>query len=232
MQPNNYNYLHFDTEFYNFNDFQGPKEGEQFIDFDAYDLQGNLISLSHFMTKPIVLEFGSLTCHIYNEKIPTMNKLAQEFPDSNHLVFYTREAHPGKRIGPHKSNHEKIYRAIQLVSLEPEERTILVDDVNGNTHQAYGGLPNMLYIIDTDGTVIFKDHWSSPDRVRQALTELQIGNKKLPTDRIKKTVSPHPKGSLKTHWRVMRRAGRGAFWDFVKNISRLIAKGQTKHFPK
>ena len=40
-----------------------------------------------------------------------------------------------------------------------QEIPILVDDFAGTMHRAYGLLPNMTYLIDRDGIVVYKSDW-------------------------------------------------------------------------
>lgn len=61
----NYNYQHFNPKDYDFSNFKGPKAGEKFIDFEATTLEGNSVSLSDYLDKPIILETGSITCPMY-----------------------------------------------------------------------------------------------------------------------------------------------------------------------
>ena len=53
-----YNYQHFNVSDYDFKNFKGPKAGERFVDFKATTLEGEIVSLSDYLDKPIVLETG------------------------------------------------------------------------------------------------------------------------------------------------------------------------------
>jgi hypothetical protein len=37
---------------------------------------------------------------------------------------------------------------------------LLVDDLKGTVHRAYGEMPNMVYIIDKQGKVVYKAMWT------------------------------------------------------------------------
>jgi hypothetical protein len=44
-------------------------------------------------------------------------------------------------------------------------RPILVDDVEGTVHSAYGRMPNMSWVLDRGGTILYKAEWTSAARV-------------------------------------------------------------------
>ncbi len=39
-------------------------------------------------------------------------------------------------------------------------RPILVDDLTGTAHRAFGGLPNMTWVIERGGTIAYKASWT------------------------------------------------------------------------
>lgn len=44
-------------------------------------------------------------------------------------------------------------------------RPILVDDYDGTVHLAYGGLPNMCWVLGRGGVILYKAMWTSAARV-------------------------------------------------------------------
>lgn len=52
------------------------------------------------------------------------------------------------------------------------ERPMLVDDLAGTLHRAYGSLPNMTYIVSTAGTVMYRASWTDARSIRLALDEI------------------------------------------------------------
>ena len=44
-------------------------------------------------------------------------------------------------------------------------RQILVDDFEGTVHLAYGGLPNMPWILGRGGVILYKAMWTSAARI-------------------------------------------------------------------
>jgi hypothetical protein len=44
-------------------------------------------------------------------------------------------------------------------------RRILVDDLEGTVHRAYGALPNMTWVLGRGGTILYKAMWTSAPAV-------------------------------------------------------------------
>lgn len=168
-----YNYKQFTPELVKPNGFPGPKAGEPLLDATLYKLDGSETSLRSLLTGPTVIETGSLTSPSYLHGMPQMNEMARAFAHVTWLMIYVREAHPGSKIGPHTSLEEKLAAARKLVAERGETRTVLVDDLEGSAHRAYGSLPNMVYITNDDGEVICRSDWCSPTQVRKVLLALE-----------------------------------------------------------
>ena len=49
---------------------------------------------------------------------------------------------------------------------------LLVDDLTGTVHRAYGELPNMVYIIDKQGKVVYKAMWTDHAEIETVLQNL------------------------------------------------------------
>lgn len=62
-------------------------------------------------------------------------------------MVYTRETHPGEHLGPHRTFDKKVAAARLLRDAVGVRRPILVDDLAGSAHRAYGLLPNMTWVI-------------------------------------------------------------------------------------
>ena len=52
-------------------------------------------------------------------------------------------------------------------------RPILVDDLAGTAHTAYGLLPNMSWVLDRGGTILYKAMWTSAARIGDFLARQQ-----------------------------------------------------------
>ena len=210
-----YNYDHFKAEYYNFLDFKGAKPGEHATDFKAYTLEGDKVKLSDYFGSWIVLESGSISCPMYVGNIVDMNALAKEFEDVVFLVLYVREAHPGSNIPAQRSIEDKLVHASRLPAEENENRTIIVDTIDGNAHSHYGSLPDMVYIINPEGIVVFRSDWNIPSNVRRVLSNGR-------NDIHKRDHYEPGKPSIPLALRVLLRAGINSLWDFTLGLPNLI----------
>ena len=50
--------------------------------------------------------------------------------------------------------------------------SVVVDDLEGTTHQVYGGLADPTYLIDADGRVAFYNLWTHAPTLHEAIAEL------------------------------------------------------------
>ena len=157
-------------------------------------------------------------------EVPPLTKLHRTYQSQGFQFFivYAREAHPGENYPHHSSFDQKIAQAKKLRELEKiNEIPILVDDLYGTTHYAYGLLPNMVYLIDREGSVVYKSDWSDAeelDGMCASLTRLaEMKAKKVPI--IRQGVSE------RLHWipmdpvqreNVYRRSGQKAIQDYFK----------------
>jgi Iodothyronine deiodinase len=212
-----YNYKHFTPEEYDFSVFHGLNVGESFFDADVYTFDGVARKLSDYVGgKPLVLEIGSMTCPMYARSAREMKPMPSQYPGLNFAILYVREAHPGERVGQHETIEDKIAAAKMSCTKHAEERLTLVDNIDGTGHQAYGSKPNSIYVIGTDGTILFRSIWNNAPQivdVLQALSEEQ----KL----IKRELDARPPFSLLSV-RTLMMGGWVAFFDFVTGLPRLI----------
>ena len=162
------------------------------------------------------------------EEVPPLTQLYRKYQSHNFqfLIVYVREAHPGENYPHHTRFEQKIAHAKKLRELEKiQEIPILLDDFNGTTHYAYGLLPNMVYLIDREGTIVYKSDWADSDEL-DAMCESLI---RLDELKMKKVPIIRQGVSQRLHWipmdpaqreRVYRRSGEKAIQDYFK------AKGQ------
>jgi len=215
-----YNYDEFIPDKEAFERFSGPQPGENAIDFKVTDLNGHIVRLSDFNGKTVVLETGSITCAMYARGVPMMMDLMRKYPNIVFLVLYVREAHPGEKIHEHTSFEEKFQLAKGLQKFNSEQRIILIDSLDGSAHKIYGSLPNMHYVINKKGSVIFRSDWATPEHISRILSEITSSkddNKIYRQDRFKPS-KPSPWFVLK----VTLRGGWRASWDLLKGLPRIF----------
>ena len=166
-----YNYKRFSPSNYEYGEFAGPKAGEQMRDFALQSLDGKEVKLSDYSGKWVVIETASLTCPMFVKNINPIKTLIPKYPDVEFLVVYVREAHPGSRTGPHESMDKKIALAERTMKEYGDIRPVLVDNLAGDMHRAYGSFPNMVYIVNPEGQVVYRCDWSYAHLIERVLKD-------------------------------------------------------------
>jgi hypothetical protein len=212
-----YNYARFRVKHHPMDHLPGPVAGEPAVDFTAHTLDGRQVRLSDFFGQILVLETGSITCPHYTGNVAPMRELARDYPEALFLLLYVREAHPGSKIRPHGSLDQKLAVAGRLRGEEGENRMVLVDDVDGTAHKAYGEMPNMIYVIDESGRVIHRSEWASQAHVRRVLDRLRHQQPVSPTESYGM--------NLKTRKVIptFHRAGIHSLLHFLAELPRVVA---------
>ena len=219
MNANTYNYSDFAPDNYDLLNPTGLTVGDALPEVKLSTLDGTVKSLSEYKGKTLVIETGSLSCPLYIGKIKSMNEVARTFPNVEFIVVYIREAHPGTKLPSHHTQADKASNAKRLQTAEPENRTILVDNLDGDFHTLLGLLPNMAYVISANQKVVYRADWNIPNRISEVLNAL-TSSKSIPTESANFTpVSPH------YSVRVLYRAGGlRAVWDFISHLPELIKR--------
>lgn len=100
-----------------------------------------------------------------------MDRLADRYADRavRSVFVYTREAHPGENYRHHQSMDDKRRHARTFLANSQVRRRILLDDLAGTAHRAYGLLPNMTWIMGRGGLIHYKSAWTNAQDVEDAL---------------------------------------------------------------
>lgn len=155
-------------------------------------------------------------------EVPPLTRLYRKYRKEGFefFVVYVREAHPGENFPHHRSYEQKLAHAAKLKDLERVEIPILVDDHQGSAHRDYGLLPNMVYLIDREGTVVYKSDWTDADELA-GMCESLI---RLDAMRARGVPIIREGRSERLHWiamepklreRVYRRSGEKAIQDYL-----------------
>lgn len=96
--------------------------------------------------------------------------------DVEFLLVYVREAHPEERgyrwVKQPQTLEQKWAHARRLVEDRGMTVTVLIDGMDETVHREFGRLPNMVYVIDKDGRIVYKSTWTQAKRLGQVLTAL------------------------------------------------------------
>lgn len=210
-----YNYRHFDPEHYDVEfPLPGPSAGEPLPDATLRTPEGETVSLSDYRGRWVVLETGSLTCPMYARGVDAADELRREYPDVVFLMLYVREAHPGERVGAHGTVSRKLECARRVREDYGESRPVLVDDLDGKLHRRLGGFPNMLYVVNPDGRVVYRGYWADVDRLRSVLEHRDAA----PSEEYVEPEMWNPLQGL----RVLLKGGWRAIWDLLLAIPSLV----------
>lgn len=228
-----YNYDTFTKDEYTSTAFREQlRVGSRAPDFEAELLNGGMIGLSELRGKSnIVLVFGSVTCPpsigCLKNGSNSLERLYEEYKGKGFEFFlvYVREAHPGEGISHHLSYEQKRANAERIRREEKVGVPIIVDDLEGRIHKAYGLRPNMLYVISRQGLIVYKSDWADTEELTQLFENL------LAWEAARRENKPHkvayserlhyvPEDDLELRRRVYLRAGRKAVEDYAKAMSR------------
>lgn len=126
------------------------------------------------------------------------------------VFLYTREAHPGEHYRHHTSKDDKRRNARAFKMEFDVKRQILLDDLDGAAHRAYGMLPNMSWIVGPGAMIHYKAAWTDPADIEDALRYSLDGLERRAKDKLL------PFHSERLKWRVR---------DDEKFRARLIKNG-------
>lgn len=116
-----------------------------------------------------------------------MNATADRFASQGigSIFLYTNEAHPAENFPPLTSMEQKFRHARALREVYDVTRPILVDSLDGACHRAYGSMPNMTWMFNKHGTILYKSDWTDSGSVVNALEYfLQVADRKSEGSRL------------------------------------------------
>ena len=198
---------------------EGPRAGSPAPEFRLETLEGDSVSLSDLRGRPVVLEFGSYTCPIFCGHVEAMERVAGRHPEASFLVLYTREAHPGEMTREHRTLEHKRAAARRLVDEEHMRRTVLIDNLDGSVHRAYGAAWDAVYVIDAHGNVVLRQLWTHPGDVESVLDDLAAGKTVAPRE----TTDMAPPGDRPMGEGLLR-GGKHALLDFYRTAPSPVQK--------
>jgi thiol-disulfide isomerase/thioredoxin len=136
-----------------------PKAGDVAPNFTLKDLESKPFRLDQLLSgRPMVLEFGSVTCPYCANQIGSMEELAQRYAGRVDFVFvYCKEGHPQETDQPIRTFEERLAQARMFAREMKLKQKILVDEFDENSVQKlYGDLANPAFVLDVRGRVVKK----------------------------------------------------------------------------
>lgn len=149
--------------------------GDEAPRFSLAQVGGGTFDLGKLLAdgKHVVLVFGSYSAPPCVMEMPAIDELGARAADNVVFGFvYTREVHPGELLPPHASMEQKMAHAQRFRDELGIRMAIGVDDLDGATHLAYGGLPFMAAIVHADGFVVYRSEWAMAADIERYLANL------------------------------------------------------------
>lgn len=149
----------------------GPQLNEPAPDFELASLDNKIVQLSKVVSnKPTVLIFGNFTCGPFRSQAGNLQKLFDRYSSrANFYLIYVREAHPSdgwwmqsnQRVGIDLKQPTDNLGRRNIAQTCQQHLSInipfLVDTIDDQVGAMYSGMPNRLYLIDTQGKIAFKN---------------------------------------------------------------------------
>ncbi len=150
--------------------------GSKAIDFELPTTSGETFRLSEHLGKPVVFMFVALTCPPATMQRDAWTKLEKKYSqdDVKFVMVYSIEQHPGERgyrDYSHPANFEEKMAYAKLFS-EYTDISVAVDSYESSVLRSYDWLPNPAYVIDADGTIVFKSTWADVAKIETVIDTL------------------------------------------------------------
>lgn len=200
-------------------DSPGPGDAVPHLDLETLD--GGRITRDS-LDRPHLFVFGSNTCPMTASAGGALERLHQRFGDAVRFVLVqVREAHPGEDVPQPTTFEEKAGHAARLRDSLGVTFTVAVDDLDGSFHSSLDPKPNAAYLVDTDGTIVFRSMWSSDEAgLGTALDAVASG--RTPADRESTRVMRPMLGSMGFMDQVLRAAGPRASKDLARSAPPML----------
>ncbi|MBM2810627.1 MAG: alkyl hydroperoxide reductase/Thiol specific antioxidant/Mal allergen [Chloroflexi bacterium] len=183
-------------------------------DFDLASVDGGRVRLHDVLReRHAVLIFGAITSPVTATNLPELNRLWEYYKwrDVQFLFIYVREPHPGEVYPHHTSMDQKIAVAKELQRLEEIRFPVLVDELDGQVHRAYGPRPNPIAVVSRNGRLMYRAGHAESGPLADYLEHLllwdQVEAQGLPTHNMYVEAIRFiiPDGPL--HKKIVQRAG-------------------------
>lgn len=153
-----------------------PGPGDRLPPIELETTEGRRLVVDD-LDRPHLFVFGSNTCPMTSSSADGLVDLHRRFGEQIAVVLVqVREAHPGELIGQPQTAAAKRDRAEQLRTRFGIPFAVAVDDLDGTFHQALDPKPNAAYLLDTDGTILFRSLWAADvAAIEEAMGDVAVG---------------------------------------------------------
>ncbi len=158
-----------------------PGPGDRAPDFDLPTLGGGRFRSSDLgETGPVLLIFGSYTCPQTSSSAPGLKELHARYGDRVRFVMVdVREAGPGRSVPQPATSDQKTEHAEWLRDRYGFEFEVAVDDIDGTLHRSLSPKPNSAYVLDKDGTILFRAQWANDTKALASALDATAAGKSV-----------------------------------------------------
>jgi len=152
-----------------------PTVGEEAPAFRLRDADGRWTDLGEFLGRGyLILFFGSASSGNFRRNAPEMARLAKRWErlEVKVVFVYTREAHPATLPEPPRSFSDRAALARQVRKDLGPGIPVLVDEWDDSVHRLYGAMPDAAFLLDSGGTILFRQARTGAGSLEKELTRL------------------------------------------------------------
>lgn len=107
-------------------------------------------------------------------QLAPMDKVYNKWHDkARFFMIYHHDPHPDqgifRGISQPKNMEERLTLAHKLKKDTNMQMPMLIDEVPRKASKLYGGLPNMIYIIDPEGNIAYYNRWTDAREIEEFL---------------------------------------------------------------
>ena len=136
---------------------RAAQPGQLIPTFDLLTTRRRRLCNTDLLGRPFLLFTGSITCPMAASANIFLKRLHAELgADIAFVMLYVREAHPGENWPQPRTLEEKLEHARALEIRDDLPWPIAVDDVEGTVHRALDARPNVAYLADANGKILFR----------------------------------------------------------------------------
>lgn len=155
---------------------ESPNVGTEAPNFELVRTDGKKIELSDLRGKIAIFMFAAMTSPPARLQIPRLESLQQAYSKKDVKIFlvYSRERHAGETGFPNYANADSFDRKLAYArELDAVTRLpIAVDDIDESVQGLYGGVPNSAWVVDREGTIVFRSTWADSKKLSQVVDRL------------------------------------------------------------
>lgn len=157
-------------------DPDAPGPGDRLPPIELVTTGGRCIVVDD-LDRPHLFVVGSNTCPMTSSSADGLVELHRRFGEEVAIVLVqVREAHPGELIEQPGTAVAKRHLAERLRARFGIPFEVAVDDLDGTFHRSLDPKPNAAYLLDTDGTILFRSLWAADiTAIGEALQQVAAG---------------------------------------------------------